>query len=286
MKLKLVVASMSILGLISCPVLAGNYKNKTHHKVVKQQAATHDYKDYKDMAPPADICMVSATSMTMDEMSQNMGRALPNPCNPGWFNRIAVSGGVNVDFGKFGNQNANFMGVNYQVFSLNDAYLNFSAVVSDWAKAFASISYNTATINDPSDGIIPGTDVFPTAEYSAAYSNNVVSGGTNTLQLEQAYATFGNFDCTPFFLQVGKQFIDYSRYEIHPITRSLTQVLSETLSTAGEIGFVANGFNGSFSIFDDPLSKVGKTSPTTNYVLALGYDQPSDQLGWDIGGGR
>lgn len=282
MKLKLVVASMSVLGLVSCPVFAASHsKHKHHQKVVKQQmAATHDYKDYKDMGPAPEVCMISASSMTMNEMSQNMGRSMPNPCNPGWFNRIQFSGGMNFDLGKWGNRNANYMGENYQRFSLNDAYLNVAASVNDWTKAFASISYNTASINDPNGGL----DAPLVAEYSAGYSNNVVSGGTNYIQIEQAYATFGNFDVTPFFLQVGKQFQDFSRYEIHPITRSLTQVMSETLATSIEGGFIANGFNGSLFAFDDPLAKVGQTNNTTNYGVALGYNQPSDQLGWDIGG--
>lgn len=280
MKLKLVVASMSVLGLVSCPVFAGHMsKHKHQQKMAKQVEATHDYKDYKDMGPAPEVCMISASTMTMNEMSQNMGRSIPNPCNPGWFNRIQFSGGLNVDLGKFGNRNANYMGENYQRFSLNDAYLNVAASVNDWTKAFVSISYNTASINAPASYL--GTR---TAEYSSAYSNNVVSGGSSTMQIEQAYATFGNLDSSPFFLQVGKQFQDFSRYEIHPITRSLTQVLSETLATSLEGGFIANGFNGSLFAFDDPLAKVGQTNNTTNYGLALGYDQPSDQLGWDIGG--
>src|SRR6188472_4242943 len=111
MKLKLVVASMSVLGLVSCPVFAGHMsKHKHHQKVVKQTEATHDYTDYKDMGPAAEVCMISASSMTMNEMSQNMGRSMPNPCNPGWFNRIQFSGGINVDLGKWGNRNQNYMG--------------------------------------------------------------------------------------------------------------------------------------------------------------------------------
>lgn len=281
MKLKLVVASMSVLGLVSCPVFAAHQsKHKHHQKMMKHQqvAASHDYKDYKDMGPAPEVCMISASSMTMNEMSQNMGRSMPNPCNPGWFNRIQFSGGVNIDLGKWGNRNANYMGENYQRFSLNDVYLNMAAVINDWTKAFASISYGTPTINDPSMGTMP------VAEYSSAYTNNLTSGSTATMQIEQAYATFGNFDMTPFFLQIGKQFQDYSRYEIHPITRSLTQVVSETLATSAELGFIANGFNGTLYAFDDPIAKVGQTNNPTNYGVALGYNQPSDQLGWDIGG--
>ena len=91
---------------------------------------------------------------------------------------------------------------------------------------------------------------------------------------------------TPIFLQVGKQFQDFSRYEIHPITRSLTQVMSETLATSLKVGFIVPmGFNGSVYVFDDPLAKVGQNTKTTNYGVSLGYDAPSETLGWDIGAG-
>ena len=99
MNLKLVVASMSVLGLVSCPVFADTTttKHKHHHKVMKHQVVEREYKDrdFKDM--PEVACTISQASVVMDGMTQNMGRSLPNPCNPGWFNRVQVSGGVNVD---------------------------------------------------------------------------------------------------------------------------------------------------------------------------------------------
>lgn len=299
MKLKLVVASMSVLGLISCPAFAAtaddasanandsantsmtSVKHKHHHrhhqKMMKETTEAQNYKDtFKDQAP----CMISPTTMTMVEMTQNSGRSLPNPCNPGWYNRIWVSGGANVDIGKWGNRNSNYMGENYQRVSLNDAYLNVAADASDWAKFFASISYDTATIvNNPSLFNNRGA-----AEYSAPYSNNIGGSNQHSVQLEQGFATLANFDVSPIFVQVGKQFQDFSRYEIHPITRSLTQVMSETLATSLKLGFLYNGFNGSLFAFDDPLTKVGGGSnTTTNYGAALGYDMPNDQFGWDIG---
>jgi len=277
MNLKLVVASMSVLGLVTCPVLAvahTKHKHKHHHEM---QTASHDYKDFKDMAP---ACVITTEMMMMDNMTQSLNRAMPNPCNPGWFNRVSLSGGINVDIGKFGNRDSNYMGENYQRFSLNDAYLNVSANVNDWSKAFLSIDYMTATTNEN-----PGTfNNRGAAEYSAAYANNVNGSSTNALQLEQAYIFVGSLDCSPFFLQLGKSFQDFSRYEIHPITRSLTQVMSETLATSLKLGFIASGFNGGVYVFDDPMSKTtGNGAHTTNYGVSLGYDMPNDQLGWDIG---
>ena len=271
---------MSILGLASCPVLAANSKNKHHHKphhVMAAQPAAHQ--DYKDMgaipaAAPVEVCTLSQPYMIMDGMTQNLGRAMPNPCNPGWFNRIQVSGGVNVDLGKFGSRNKAYMGENYRRVSLNDAYVNFGANINEWTKAFASINFQTATTVTDGNGF---------GEYSAAYSNNINGDGNNHVEVEQAFATMANFDALPFFVQVGKQFQDFGRYEIHPITRSLTQSMSETLATSLKAGFVANGFNGSVSVFDDALNRNNKSTSRTNYIGALGYEQASDQMGFDLG---
>ncbi len=282
MKLKLVVASMSILGLVCCPVQAAYAKKKHHHKMKQQMATQRDYKDYKDMGNMSvqpEVCTITPAAMTMVAMTQNMGRSLPNPCNPGWFNRIMISGGINADVGHWGNRNANFMGENYQTLSLNDAYLNIGAMVNDWTRAFASLSFSNPTTNaNPSIFNRVGA-----AEYDAAYTNNINGGANNVIQLEQAYATFGNFDVTPLFLQAGKQFQDFSRYEIHPITASMTQVMSEVLATSIKLGFLTSGFHGSVYAFDDPINKISQSNGPTNYGAALGYDLISDQLGFDVG---
>jgi len=273
MNLKLVVASMSVLGLVSCPVFAATTNtnnNYHHHKMVKHHVAHHDYKDMGPVQPaPVEVCTVTPTTVLMEEMTQNYGRAIPNPCNPGWFNRIAVTGGVNVDLGKWGDRNTDYEGENYQHFSLNDAYLNVSAMINDWTNAFLSISYQNATFD--------GGDASGVYGYSSVYPYD-------DLSLEQAFFTVGNFDCSPFFLQVGKQFQDFSRYDIHPITASMTQVLSETLRTSVKLGFIVPmGLHGAVYAYDDRLNKFGKTSSPADYGASLGFDQPGDMFGYDIG---
>lgn len=299
MKLKLVVASMSFLGLVSCPVFAAtttttdttttttttkhhkpHHVRKHHHKVVAHHvvaAAPVSYKSEVLQPAPVDVCTISPNTMVMDGMTQSVGRSMPNPCNPGWFNRVAISGGVNVDFGHWGSRNTGYMGENFQRVSLNDAYINLAANINDWSKAFASVSYMNATT--VADGLGVG-------EYSAAYANNIQDSGNNVIQLEQAYATLGNLDVLPVYLQVGKAFQDFGRYQIHPITRSMTQVLSETLATSANVGFIVPmGFHGSIYAFDDPVKKVGHNATTTNFGASLGYDLVNDQLGFDLGVG-
>lgn len=298
MKLKLVVASMSILGLVSCPLFAAETtttatptKHKHHHNVVAKEHAMHHHMvahhEIEEMgavpvpAPIAPVEMAAPiTSVVLADMTQNFGRAFP--C-PDWYNRIGFSGGINFDFGKWVNHRGNYQGENYKHFALNDAYLNVFANVNDWTRAFASLSYSNPTHTH--------FDHSHTFGYSSVYANQ--------LSLEQAYFTLGNFDCSPVFLQFGKQFTDFSRYEIHPITRSLTQVLSEALQTEAKVGFVVPmGFHGAVYTFDDPLHKVHhheffrgfeerhdhhKSSGHVDWGVALGYDHPCECLGYDLG---
>jgi hypothetical protein len=289
MKLKLVVASMSVLGLISCPALAAT-QHKHHHKHVAKCQTT----DYKGMGglpvQPAPVVStvpaVDPYQVTMDAMTQNLNRQVH--AGPDWFQRIGVTGGANVDFA-WGNRSMGYMGENARRIAVNDLYLNTTALVSDWAKAFASISFNNAYpgpgggsgavvtptllgVNAPSQGSYPGV-------YSAAYTNN-------RIDLEQGYVTFGNFNCSPFFVQLGKQFQDFGRYTIHPMTRTLAQVMSESLQTSAKIGFVVPmGFHGSVYTFDNQLTRTNQGHTTNVWGAALGFDQPSDQLGYDLGVG-
>lgn len=282
MKLKLVALSMSVLGLISCPGLAAAHTKHHKHHVKKQQMTTATTAaDYKGMVPV--VCPITDQyTMILDAMDQNIGRAKPTEdC----MKLISFAGGMNMD-AAWGNRGMGYTGENVQRISVNDAYLNMFGNVNDWTKAFATLSYddasntagNTPTANTNQQTRLGGT-------YDQAYASN-------SLIMQQAFVRFSNFDETPFFFQVGKQFQNFGRYTINPIQRTLAQTLSETLQTSAELGFVTRmGFNGSIFAFDNDLRQrynsalasgiEGHTQP--NYGASLSFDQPSDQLGYDLG---
>jgi hypothetical protein len=346
MKLKLVVASMSVLGLVSCPLYAAtttkhhhkpHYKHVTkhhsikppivkhhtgkhhvikHHEVrhkiftrhvVATQTIRHDAQSDENLAEAnnsqqnwpqqqrveqiapearinykgeiARVCAASSSEMILESATQNEGRALPNPCEPGWYNRIRMSGGINLDMGKWGNRDSNFEGVNYKRISINDAYLNVDASVTNWINAFTSLSYSDPSFNH--DFVVGYyTPHYWTHSYSNVYK-------VDHLSLEQGYVTVGDFEQNPFYLQFGKEFLDFGRYEIHPITASMTQVMSETLNTTLKVGAILpSGFNASIYAFSDTLRRdhAGGKTPY-NYGFSAGYDQTGETLGWNVGGG-
>ncbi len=293
MKLKLVVASMSVLGLISCDVLAATqakhkHHHHRHHKAMMSQTAVVVKHDYKDMgALPVEVCpVVDNYTMVLDAMSHNTGRALPTVhCR----DPLSLAGGMNFD-ANWGNRHIGYSGENVSRFSLNDAYVNVFGNVNDWTQAFASLSYANFTPNTATTvGSNFGVNRLMTTQsgvYSASYAQS-------NLQLEQGFVTFRNWNVMPAFVRVGKMFQDFGRYNIHPITQSMTQVMSETLHTGAQLGFVTPmGFNGSVYTFENDMRRVNTANGggydshnKNNYGVSLNYSQPNDQLGYDLGVG-
>lgn len=265
MKLKHVVVSMCALGLISSPVFAATQSK--HHK--KHETETQDnYKGetYKGelstlVCPKTDIYIT-----TLDEMSQNVGRAKPTI---GCDKPLSLAGGINFDSHWF-NRHTGYAGENMDRLALNDAYINVYGTVNEWTEAFASLSYSQFNDgSDTADNILLGT-----------YSNSYAA---DTLTLEQGFITFRNMNWSPLFLRIGKEFSDFGRYEIHPMVRSFTQVLSETLQTQAQLGFITPmGLYGSAFTFNNNMTN-GTGHPQNNYGGNIGFGQPNDQLGYDLG---
>lgn len=294
MKLKLVVVSMSVLGMISCPVFAATQtttttKHKHHHKVVHQQVASHSYKGEEVVVAP----------VVND-----------------WYNRISIDGGVNFD-AKWGSRAVGYEGENNQRLSLNDVHLNVTAPINDWVKAFASLSYDNAS--QPLRGANLAANSLSTAGQpyqrpkTGKYDNiKDTIGGVN---IEQGYIKFENASQLPVYMTLGKQFVDFGKYNLHAITQPLTQVMSETLRNSATVGFntmmmTSLGVFGSLYAFDSPYKQqmpavvvAGGTVPGTPiaatsttpavtgasqghtkaiYGGRLGIGQSNDSLSWDL----
>ncbi len=315
MKLKLSVVAMSIglMGL-SCSSIAADttttttttttdtqvtqvkhkHHHKKHHKVShERREVRHHEESYKGenegykgegFQPVMVTCpKVDVFTSTLDAMSQNVGTAKATvDCNK----PIQLAGGINFDT-QWGNLHEGFMGENNSRFSLNNAYLNVTGDVNEWVKAFLQLSYNSVN-----DDVLSGASLLanPLSHvaipkpglYSSAYN-------LNTLSLEQGVITIGNVEQFPLFLRLGKQFMDYGRYQTHPITRSLTQVMTETLQTGAELSFVsgwnAMDIHGSLFVFNNPVARNGGPHSQANFGGQLGFGQLSSQLGWDVGVG-
>jgi hypothetical protein len=292
MKLKLVVASMSVLGLISCPVFAAT---SAQHKYQKSQVENYkgeeEVANYKGEAFPRPCPKVDMYQPLLDLMGQNIYRAKPTvDCDK----PIQFAGGINFDYQMVGPLNVGYMGENNNRFALNDAYLNATGHVNSWVHAFLEISYSTINALPLNGTITSGPDAFDKPKpgiYSEAYD-------LDTLTLQQGYIFVGDLERFPLFAKLGKQFVNYGQYVIHPITRSMTQVMTETLQTAAQGSFISgwNGFDFHGSIFafentmgqvddDDALIIGADGHQHTNYGGQIGFGRLNDQFGFDVGVG-
>lgn len=266
MKLKLVVASMSVLGLISCTAFAADapkHKKHHHHRSYHHTTMAHHTTvvthDYKDMG------------------------ALP--VND-WYNRITLDGVINFDT-TWGNRSMGYMGENNQRLSLNPAQINVNANVNDWTKAFVAITFDdtSSRLNGASTAANPVAAI--NRPMPGVYEN--IKGSTLGANFEQAFLTIGNMDELPVYLRLGKQFVAFGKYDPHAITRSVTTVMSETLRTAATIGFqTRSGFAGELFAFDNPLRQAASATSfnshtKANYGGQVSFAMPSDSLGFDVG---
>jgi hypothetical protein len=301
---------MSLLGLISCPVLAASDQDQTqtykhHHRIKHHHEENYKGEEaieavgYKGEVAAPTCPKVSIYNPILDAMSQNVGRAKPTvDCDK----PIQFAGGINFDT-QWGNLGEGFMGENNTRFTLNDAYLNATGQVNDWVSAFLEVSYNNiqdTTLNGANFNRYPTITKEPLPGlYSAGYT-------LDALDLQQGYIMLGNPEKFPLFLKLGKQFLDYGRYTIHPITRSMTQVMTETLQTSAELSFISMwndfDFHGSFFTFQNQITEVDEgdldidstgrvidvkdsagNNGKTNYGIQLGVGRVSNQLGFDVG---
>lgn len=280
MKLKRIVTSILFSSLTSSPLFA-----------IPEVPATN----YKGEMLVEACPRVSMYSPIMDAMSQNVRRAKPTV---GCGKPIQLAGGMNFDT-QWGNLNQGFMGENNTRLSVNDAYLDVTGNIFPLVSAFMEMSYNNlqnTALNSVSFGQFPFNN--NVASMPGIYSEGYK---LNALSLQQGYITLGNPEIFPIFLKLGKQFQDFGRYTIHPITRSMTQVMTETLQTSAELSFISlwnnANFHGSLFTFQNQTSEVdfGNLGPFLPYIPSnqgnmnfgaqLGMGQVSTQLGWDIGVG-
>lgn len=218
---------------------------------------------YSNAAPAGDLsARVAAMEKTLEVISKHENR--PTQASEMWNKHIRLSGGIAVDYkvaGSLGNESAEdqaaastpsaFTGVNVKRFGINDAFLNVDAMVNDWVSARVGLSYTAVTEN---------------YEFSHNFGTN------RNFNLDQAYVTMSNFEKSPFYFRAGQQYFDFGHYDLHPIAKSFTQVLTEVNDIGLQVGFIDNtGFNGSVFVTELPYQKREDDGMVHRHRKGLGY---------------
>lgn len=242
MKLKAIVASLVTLGL-SGPVLA-------MQPTMMDPSFQMDVMRYQ----------VNKIDMILD---RNQPGGFDQPC--GWTCRINISGWINTDaylaskppvfwrfnpaFNPLAVVNPNSVPPNVLTLPttgrasdllLNNANLFVDARVNNWVTANMSVVYTSMSS-------VPGS----TGPYNIANSYFVYHP-LNRTAIDTAYATIGNFQASPVYFRVGKEYIPFGAYDPYGFVtqENPTQLFTEITATAAQLGFIVpNGLYGSLYTF-------------------------------------
>lgn len=189
----------------------------------------------------------------------NAGDANTVADHSGWADRISIGGVVSVD-GTYTNRDV-LTGSNATTtgFGVNDAFLYVDARANDWTTAHLSVNY---------DGDV----------------GNGNTAGNNTLRADEAYITLSNFASQPWYGRVGREYLPYGQYDVHTITRTLTQQLTEANDVAGTVGYMhSSGLNLSATAFKGIDRNTAVDSKFNNWVAHVGYANEFNNIGFNAG---
>ena len=262
--MKKFVASVGAISLVSLGLLSSN----------PALAATASDSEMTSMRT-----RVAEMEATLASMSQQDGR--PAQANSAWSKYIRMSGGINVDTklagtigyndddynskdggGPFASGDAHktsgrFTGENVKRFGINDAYFNIDADVTNWVSARVGVTYESVSTN-----------------YTMGKSALDTS---SAFHVDQAYATISDFDKEPYYLRAGLQYVDFGSYELHPITKSMVQEMTELNDVAVQIGMLdLSGINASAFFLETGLNKVDEEGTDSDVT------RNRNQINWGI----
>lgn len=200
-----------------------------------------------------------------------------------WSNAIAVSGLLNVD-AIASNRTAVGTGINNSEFGnsassniqLSNADVFVDAQVNDWTKAHIGFNFDDQNNNNNALGFAHNS-----------VNQIITANNANSPFVDEAYVTLGNFTESPIYFRAGRQYLNFGNYDRFAAVPTFTQLLSETNETAATLGFVSNGFYGSFYGFRglNEATDIGNTTQVNNFGGNLGFSNKSDGMGYNLEAG-
>lgn len=255
MKLKPLVASLFVLGLVSGSALAASGETIVQNAVV----------------------------------DQNSGSRLTQVCTDNWFNRVSV-GGFGTIQATWGDTDP--AGTFWPTNSSTDLYVNnfnvmVNAVLNSWTKATVNLAY----VGYPTHVMVLSKYQ---SSWSGALTNIAGRTDPLTINLEwaarrsqdhkffadEAYVTFANFCKSPFYFKVGKTYVPFGTYSdpYNFVLTPMTQQLAQSNQTAAVLGFATDmglygnvyGFRGNSQASGDKGGNIRNVGAELGYFSTLG----------------
>jgi hypothetical protein len=165
----------------------------------------------------------------------------------GWFNKISLSGLVEVEAGYTDDP-----GGSESDLTLSTVELGIDAQVTPWV----------------------GTHVLILFE----------EGETDPPEIDEGIITLRNPDTSPFSLAVGRMYVPFGNFESSMISDPLTLEIGETRETAVQVGYVSGGLYGSAYLFNGDSNDGGSEQiDQFGFNLGLARDAEEGGFGYDLG---
>lgn len=251
MKLKSLIVMMGLAGMTSSTVWAEGV-------TTQQVPATENTSFYQS---------------TINQLNQSNSQGDQVTLAQDWTKYLTVSGSMYAD-AKAGDLSYATQGENAERLSVTNAHLTLQAEPNTWSQLTLATNYSGASGTygaNPSD---------------SDYTNTSV--GDNSVYVDQAYATFGDETRYPVFAQVGRQYLPFGQYDVNPVVKSLSQVLTEMNTTDAQFGFVVpEGLYGSAYVFQNSVNSDGDSNDTDPYNggAVLGFKKSNEEMVFDAGVG-
>lgn len=216
---------------------------------------------------------------TIKQLNQKTDEGEQTSIGTDWTKYVTLSGGLYAD-AKAGDQTYDTQGENTNRLSVTNAHLTVQATPNTWSQLTLVTNYSGASNSyapNPDDAV---TSVNRNANTSDSTTDNMV-------YVDQAYVTLGDESRYPIFAQFGKQYLPFGQYDINPVVKSLSQILTETNATDAQVGFVVpEGLYGSAYAFQNAVNSDGSDGVDPyNGGVVLGFKKSNDQMVFDAGVG-
>jgi len=208
---------------------------------------------------------------TINQLNQSSNDGDQVALSQDWTKYLTVSGAMYAD-AKAGDLSYDTQGENSERLAVTNAHLLIQATPNTWSQLTLVTNYSGASGTygaNPSDSDFTSSSVTD-----------------NSVYVDQAYATFGDESQYPVFAQVGRQYLPFGQYDVNPVVKSLSQVLTETNTTDAQVGFVVpEGLYGSAYVFQNDVTSNGDANDSKPYNggAVLGFKKSNEEMVFDTG---
>lgn len=105
---------------------------------------------------------------------------------------------------------------------------------------------------------------------------------TEPVDLDEGYIILDGKDVLPLYLNAGKMYVPFGRFESHFISDPLTLELGETRETAVKAGYTDDLLDFSVSVFNGDVEETGRDDHVRSYVLSGRISRQFDTP-WSVG---